>query len=90
MGEEAMSEDGQALAPPTAMMETDAAPASGEAGGKRRVSFGASGAGVDLSDLLQPRKGKKASRGAGSSSSVIEGSLLGADGSETAQPMSLL
>jgi hypothetical protein len=45
---------------------------------------------VDLSDLLQPRKGKKASRGAGSSSSVIEGSLLGADGSETAQPMSLL
>ena len=86
-----MSEDGQALAPPTAM-ETDAAPAapSGEAGGKQRVSFGAPGAKVDLLDLLQPRKGKKASRGAGSSSSVIEGSLLGADGSETAQPMSLL
>jgi len=87
--EETMSEDGQALA-----TETDAAPAAplGEAaaGGKRRVSFGAPGAGVDLSDLLQPRKGKKASRGAGSSSSVIEGSLLGADGSETAQPMSLL
>ena len=84
-----MSEDGQALAPPTAM-ETDGDPRlSGEAGGKRRVSFGAPGGGVDLSDLLQPRKGKKPSRGAGSSS-VIEGSLLGADGSETAQPMSLL
>ena len=80
----------ETLAPSTAM-ETDGDPRlSGEAGGKRRVSFGAPGAGVDLSDLLQPRKGKKASRGAGSSSSVIEGSLLGADGSETAQPMSLL
>ena len=84
-----MSEDGQAL-----VTETDAAPApSGEAaaGDKRRVSFGASGrgGGVDLSELLQPRKGKKASRGAGSSS-VIEGSLLGVDGSETPQPMSLL
>jgi hypothetical protein len=89
MGEETMSEDGQALA-----TETDAAPAAplGEAaaGDKRRVSFGAPSAGVDLSDLLQPRKGKKTSRGAGSSSSVIEGSLLGVDGSETPQPMSLL
>ena len=89
MGEESMSEDGQALA-----TETDAAPAAplGEAaaGDKRRVSFGAPSAGVDLSDLLQPRKGKKTSRGAGSSSSVIEGSLLGVDGSETPQPMSLL